>query len=118
MTIDGVRTTFQARAELAKGTDTAAANDLTLPLDGNSFTITGNTTINAITTANWQAGSIIHLIFTGTPTVKHNTAGGAGTATMKLAAGVDFVISKNPTVLGLLYDGTNFLEVSRSANAV
>jgi hypothetical protein len=118
MTIDGVRTTFQARAELAKGTDTAAANDLTLPLDGNSFTITGNTTINAITTANWQAGSIIHLIFTGTPTVKHNTAGGAGTATMKLAAGVDFVISKNPTVLGLLYDGTNWLEISRSANAV
>lgn len=117
MTIDGVKTTFQARAELAKGTSTAAANDLTLPLDGNIFTITGNTTINAITTANWQAGSIIYLILTGTPIVKHNTAGGAGTATMKLASGVDFTISKNPTVLGLLYDGTNWLEISRSANA-
>ena len=106
------------RIETAKGTNIVAANDLTLGGDGNVFTITGNTTINAITTTDWQAGSVIRLIFTGTPTVKHNTAGGANTATMKLAAGVDFVIAKNPTVLTLVYDGTNWLEVSRSANAV
>lgn len=106
------------RIETAKGANVVAANDLTLGGDGNVFTITGNTTINAITTTDWQAGSVIRLIFTGTPTVKHDTAGGANTATMKLAAGVDFVISKNPTVLTLVYDGTNFLEVSRSANAV
>ena len=106
------------RIETAKGTNIVAANDLTLGGDGNVFTITGNTTINAITTTDWQAGSVIRLIFTGTPTVKHNTAGGANTATMKLAAGVDFVVAKNPTVLTLVYDGTNWLEVSRSANAV
>jgi len=112
------RTVVSNRLEQAKGTNAVAAGDLVLLMDGNSFTITGNTTINAITTTDWQAGSVIRLIFTGTPTVKHNTAGGANTATMKLAAGVDFVISKNPTVLTLVYDGTNWLEVSRSANAV
>lgn len=105
------------RIEAAKGANIVAANDLTLGGDGNSFTITGNTTINAITTANWQSGSVIILIFTGTPTVKNATAGGAGTAQFKLLNGVDFTISKNPTVMTFLYDGTNFLEVSRSANA-
>lgn len=105
------------RVETAKGADIAAANDLTLGGDGNFFIITGNTTVNAILVVNWQAGSTVILMFTGTPTIKHNTAGGAGTATMKLLNGVDLVVSKNPTILQLVYDGTNWQEVSRSPNA-
>lgn len=101
--------------QLSKGANVASAGDLTLGSAGNSFSITGTTTINAITTTNWQAGSIIILIFASTPTVKHNTAGGASTAKMLLNGGVDFVASAND-VLTLIYDGTNWLECSRSIN--
>jgi hypothetical protein len=100
------------RLQYSKGADVVAANDLTLGLLGNLFIITGNTQINAITTANWQAGSEITLIFTGTPTVMHNTAGGAGTAVIFLAGSAPLVAANN-TVLKLVYDGTQWQEVSR-----
>ncbi len=99
----------------AKGANVASAGDLTLGADGNTFHITGTTTINAITTTNWQAGSEIILIFDASVTVKNNTAGGASTATMLLAGGADFSATAND-VLKLVYDGTNFYEVSRSVN--
>ena len=105
------RAAMDVRFVLALGTDTAAANDLTLPVDGNVFTITGNTQINAITTANWQGGPV-YLRFSGTPTVKHNTAGGAGTSPILLQGSADLVCALN-TVLMLIYDGANWQEVSR-----
>ncbi len=105
-----------SRFEWTTGINVTAANDLTLGNDGNVFTVTGNTQINAITTANWQAGSQIQLIFSGTPTVKNNTAGGAGTATILLAGGVDFAAAAND-VLTLVYDGTNWHESARKTNA-
>lgn len=108
-------TVVAARFQGAKGASVAAANDLTLGSDGQSFVITGNTQINAITTSTWNAGSGITLIFTGTPTVKHNTAGGAGTAPFLLSGGVDFAAS-NPVVMKFIYDGYNWQEVSRSIN--
>jgi len=111
----GGNTIHTARVQLSKGANVASAGNLTLGSAGNSFSITGTTTINAITTTNWQAGSIIILIFASTPTVKHNTAGGAGTAKMLLNGGVNFVATAND-VLTLIYDGTNWLECSRSIN--
>jgi hypothetical protein len=101
-----------ARLEMDKGGDIVAANDLTLGLDGNVFTVTGNTQINAIATANWNAGSVIHLIFTGTPTLKDNTAGGAGTAVMQLAGSTDFTAAAED-VITLVYDGTDWHETAR-----
>lgn len=80
------------------GASVAAANDLTLGTDGNCFEITGNTQINAIATNQWQAGALITLGFAGTPTVKHNTAGGAGFQKIFLANGADFVASANDTL--------------------
>lgn len=88
-----------------QGSNIAAANDLTLGSDGNVFTITGNTTINAIISTGWQNGSSVTLKFTGTPTVKHNTAGGAGTAVIMLAGSID-LSAADDTILGLtLIDG-------------
>lgn len=104
--------TFTARVLTAKGADVVAANDLTLGADGNTFIITGNTQVNAITTSGWSAGSRIILIFTGTPTVKHNTAGGAGTAVLFLNGSLDLVAANN-TVLDIVFDGTQWQEVSR-----
>lgn len=81
-----------------QGADIASANDLTLGADGNSFEITGATTINAITTTNWQNGAVVTLLFTSTPTVKNNTAGGAGTAVILLALSVDFIATAGDTL--------------------
>lgn len=100
------------RMQNAKGADVAAANDLTLGIDGNCFNITGATQINAITTANWTSGSVLTLIFASNPLVKHNTAGGAGTATILLAGSADFATAAN-SVLGLIYNGTNWHEIFR-----
>lgn len=104
---------FSARVAFGKGAAVAAANDLSLGFAGNLFHITGATQINAITTAFWQAGSEITLIFDSTPTVKHNTAGGAGTAKILLAGAADFVATAND-LLCLIYDGTSWFEKGRS----
>lgn len=95
-----------------KGIDIVAANNLALGEDGNSFKITGNTTINAIFASTWQPGAEVTLMFTGTPTVKHNTAGSAGTAKMFLSGSADLTAANN-TVLTLIYDGTQWQEKSR-----
>jgi hypothetical protein len=103
------------RLEYAKGANISGTGDLTLGVDGNVFHITGTTTINAIIIADWQAGSEIILIFDGSLTVKNNTAGGAGTAKMLLAGGIDFSATPND-VLTLIWDGTSFFEKCRSVN--
>lgn len=99
-----------ARVEMDMGANVASANDVTLGADGNFFTITGATQFNTIITTGWQAGSMITLLFTGTPTVKHNTAG-AG-AVLFLAGSVDLSAANN-TILGLIYDGTQWQETFR-----
>jgi hypothetical protein len=101
-----------ARFEMAKGANVASANNLTLGTDGNLFHITGTVQINAITVANWQAGSDVTFIFDGITTVKHNTAGGAGTAPIILAGAVDFTTAVNDAII-LSYDGTSWHEVGR-----
>lgn len=114
--VDDGASRFDDRILGFQGADTAAANDLTLP-KGNSVEITGATQINAIVTTGWTLGSIVTLIFASTPTVKHNTAGGAGTAVILLAGAADFVASAGDT-LTLIYSeqgGTNaWREFSRA----
>lgn len=92
----------------------ASANNLTLTT-ANHFLISGTTQINAITTTDWQAGAVVSLQFQGALTVKNNTAGGAGTAVMRLAGAADFTTSALDT-LTLKYDGTQWVELSRSNN--
>jgi hypothetical protein len=105
-----------SRFEAYKGVDVSSANDLTLGSDGNAFVITGTTQVNAITTTNWQAGSVINLKFSGALTVKNNTAGGAATAPILLSGGSDFTTAANDG-LTLWYDGTSWNEASRKVTA-
>ena len=100
---------FNGIVHNVKGADIASAADLTLTT--NSHTITGTTTINAMTILPFIAGDHITLVFSGATTVKHNTAGGAGTAVFKLAGSVDFVTAAD-SVLGLYYDGTVFQQTN------
>ena len=48
-----------------KGTDVASGDSITLNANGNTFDITGTTTINHITSTNWVVGSIAILHFDG-----------------------------------------------------
>lgn len=88
-----------------------AANDLVLPV-ANLVTVSGSTQINAITTAGYVAGASVTLKFDNAPTVKNNTAGGAGTAPVFLAGSFDFATGNN-VILGLIYDGTQWQETFR-----
>jgi hypothetical protein len=110
--VDNLGLKVTGRLQGSKGADIASANDLTLGL-GNYFDITGTTQINGIAVANWTAGSEITLQFDSTPTVKHNTAGSAGFASILLAGAVDFVASADDT-LTLVYDGTTWREKCRT----
>lgn len=100
------------RFELGSGIAIASANDLLTGNDGNQFSVTGNTQINAITTTNWQSGSHLELIFTGTPTLKNNTAGGVNTSPMLLAGSIDYTAAAGD-LIGFSYDGTVWHETNR-----
>lgn len=103
---------FNARAQGQQGTDVGSANDMTLS-QGNYFDVTGAVQINGIAVAAWRAGSVVSLQFDSTPTVKHNTAAGAGFASFQLAGAVDFVASAGDT-LTIIYDGTFWRELARA----
>lgn len=107
--VDAGHSRFDGRVLAAQGADIASAGDLSLGVDGNTFEITGTTTINAINVAGWTLGSMVTLIFASTPTVSHNTAGGGGTAVILLAGAANFSATAGDT-LTLRYSeqgGTN-----------
>lgn len=76
-----------------QGTDVASANDLTLGNDGNTFEITGAVQINGIITTGWTNGSEVELLFASTPTLKHDTISGVGTARLYLANSADALMT-------------------------
>lgn len=103
------------RFQQAKGADVASAATLTLGADGSVFGITGTTAIDFITTTNWQAGSIVTLRFAGAATVNHNTGSPPGsTAPILLSGSANITFAAN-TVLRLVYDGTNWIDLRKVA---
>jgi len=113
-TTTGPRRLQRNRLDLSRGASVASASNITLGTDGNIFAITGTTTINHITLANWNAGPVF-LHFNTSLTVTHN--GGsvpAGSAAIFLAGGANFSATVNDT-LGLIYDGTVWREFCRTA---
>lgn len=110
--VDDYKINFSKRVAFRYGSNVTAANDLAMPFNGNIVNVIGATQINAIATANWPAGSEIELRFGSTPTVKHNTAGGAGTARLFLAGTIDFK-AEAEAILRLRYDGTQWQETGR-----
>lgn len=115
LTWDNVKNLFTVNGRIlgAKGANVTAANDMTLGNDGNFFYVNGNTQINGIANTDWTLGSYVTLVFSGTPTVKHNTAAGIGFSSLLLAGGVDFATTAND-LLYLIQDGTYWREVSRT----
>lgn len=89
----------------ANGTGTiASAAAISLPADGDLFTISGTTSITSVT-ASW-AGRRVTLVFSGALTFTDGS-------NLKLAT--SYVTTPDDTI-SLVCDGTNWFETSRSAN--
>lgn len=109
------RTKCVARFETAKGADVATGTTVTFT-DGNVFVMTGTTTLNHMTIANWQAGSTIRIKLSGNVTVTNNAGSPpGGTVPFQLAGAANFSGTANDW-LTLTYDGTNVCETARSVN--
>lgn len=107
-------TTFTGRIEGAQGTDTAAANNLTLPANGNVFIISGATQINLLDITGWQDGSIVTLLFSSNPVVKHGQSLSGSFRQILLSGSVDFSATSNDTLMLQLISGSWF-EIGRTA---
>lgn len=114
-TTTGALNYVAARVAFAKGADVAAASTTTLGADGNVFGITGTGTINYITTTNWQAGSEITLRFAAAATVNHNTGSVPGSTAAILLSGAANITFAANTILKLVYDGSNWIDVRKIA---
>jgi len=118
-----------ARIQQKLGSTTASANDLTLPGHntgaglgstassggGNTYTISGTTTINRLNADGWQAGSKLTLVFSGSLTVAHKGASASGTLyPISLRYGASMLTTAGDT-LDIVFDGALWQETGRRA---
>lgn len=108
ISVNGLKLT--TRLQAGKGIDVVSTGIMTLGADGNTFDITGSTTINEILATNWQAGSIIHLQFDGAPLITHSSG---GTNDFVLVGAVNFQTATGD-MLSLFFNGIDWVEISRS----
>lgn len=98
------------RLQDAKGANIASASTLTFGFDGNSFGITGTTTVNHFTTTSWQAGSRVTLIAAAAFQLTHNAgAPPANTAPLLNSTGANITTVAN-RAYSYVWDGTNWIQ--------
>ena len=98
-----------------KGTDIASATNITIGTSGNTFDVTGTTTIQHFDNANWVVGSTISLQFDGAVTLTHNAGTLSGNqANILLSGDVNFTTSAGDILTFLLHDSTSWQEISRN----
>ena len=101
-----------------KGTDIASATNITIGTSGNTFDVTGTTTIQHFDNANWVVGSVISLHFDGAVTLTNNTGGLSGNqANILLSGDVNYTTSAGDIITFLLHDSTSWQEISRNSVA-
>ncbi len=107
-------TRVDGRVNTFKGTQIAASADLPGWEDANYHDARGaGVTVNAIKIGTVTEGTLCIIKFLDINTLKHNTAGGAGTARMQLAGSIDATTVAGCR-FGFLYDGTDFIECFRT----
>jgi hypothetical protein len=109
-TLSGITTMSSGDFRQAKGVDVSSAGAMTLGNDGNTFVITGATTINTIAVK--PAGTVVRLKFAGALTLTHSAAGTSNGVTLRGAANMTTVANQ---VLELVSDGTGWYEVGASS---
>jgi hypothetical protein len=98
-----------------KGTDIASATNITIGTSGNTFDVTGTTTIQHFDNANWVVGSIISLQFDGVVTLTHNSGGLSGNQTNILLSGdINYTTVAGDVLTFLLHDSTSWQEISKN----
>lgn len=97
----------------SKGANITAATNITTDEQGNFFLVTGNTQIETMLGTNWQAGSKVTLMFSGTPNVMN---AGTGTGLPFLLAAADTFEATANDILKVVSNGTNWIETDRSVN--
>ena len=101
-----------------KGTDIASATSITIGTSGNTFDVTGTTTIQHFDNANWVVGSVISLHFDGAVTLTNNAGGLSGNqANILLSGDTNFTTATGDILTFLLHDSTNWQEISRNSVA-
>ena len=101
-----------------KGTDIASATNITIGTSGNTFDVTGTTTIQHFDNANWVVGSVISLHFDGAVTLTNNAGGLSGNqANILLSGDANFTTATGDILTFLLHDSTNWQEISRNSVA-
>lgn len=104
-TLNSTRALFAQRINANKGADVASAGTITLGAGGNAFDITGTTTIDYLTTTNWQNGSMVVLQFDASVTVNHNTGSvPANTKPFLLAGAANFAATAGDTLTLFLHE--------------
>ena len=101
-----------------KGSDIASATNITIGTSGNTFDVTGTTTIEHFDNANWAVGSVVSLHFDGAVTLTNNAGGLTGAqANILLSGDANFTTATGDILTFLLHDSTNWQEVSRNSVA-
>lgn len=102
-----------------KGADIASADAITFGTDGNTFDITGTTTINHFNTTNWEIGSIIVLHFDGAVALTHNVGSLSGVESNILLSGDSTYTTTAGDILTFVrHDSTNWQEISRNSGTI
>ena len=102
-----------------KGSDVASGNAITLGFGGNTFDVTGTTTINHINNTNWGVGSIVIIHFDGVTTLTNNAGTLSGNeANILLSGDVNYTTSAGDILTFVLHDITNWQEISRNSSGV
>jgi hypothetical protein len=100
-----------------KGSDVASADSILLQADGNTFDVTGTTTINHIASTNWVVGSIAILHFDASLQITNNAGGLSGAECNILLSGdADFTTQSGDILTLLLHDSTSWQEISRNSS--
>ena len=102
-----------------KGADIVSADAITFGTDGNTFDITGTTTINHFNTTNWEIGSIIVLHFDGAVALTHNVGSLSGVESNILLSGDSTYTTTAGDILTFVrHDSTNWQEIARNSGTI
>lgn len=108
-----------ARWLQGQGADVASATIIALG-SGNSFELTGTTSVTLITSTGWTEGAIITLIANESVTITNGTSTSGADTTIKLAGASDFNMTADDTLTLILSSttagGVAWREVCRSVN--
>lgn len=102
-----------------KGGDIASADAITLGTDGNTFDITGTTTVNHFNTTNWAVGSVVVLHFDGALTLTHNAGSLSGAeANILLSGDSNHTTTAGDILTFVLHDSTTWQEIARNSGTI